>query len=83
MCRLCTILVCFACITFCSAFATDGLPRQGISDDRPGHGTEAIDIDGPLFDYPISRAVGIDVSALLAPRGATPGIYDLASNTNR
>ena len=74
--RFCTILICFACIDLCNAFASDGLPLPTITDDRSDHETEIIDVNGPLFDYPISRALGIDVQAMLAAPVAKPSVYD-------
>ena len=69
--RFCTILICFVCITLCNAFATDGSPLPTVTDDQSDPETEDIDIAVPLFDYPISRALGIDVTAMLAPPVAT------------
>ena len=79
--QFCTLLICFACIDLCHALATDGLPLPTIT-DQSEHETEIIDVEGPLFDYPISRALGIDVPAMLAPRLAKPSVYDLAPTTN-
>ena len=78
----CTILICFACIDLSNAIASDGLPLQAITDDRSDHETEIIDVNGPLFDYPISRALGIDVQAMIAPPVAKPSVYDLAPTAN-
>jgi hypothetical protein len=80
--RFCTVLICFACIDLCNAFATDGSPLPTNTDDQSRHELETLDVDGPLFDYPISRALGIDVPAMLAPRVAKPSVYDLAPIAN-
>ena len=80
--RFCTILICFACIDLSNAIASDGLPLQATTDDRSDHETEIIDVNGPLFDYPISRALGFDVQAMIAPPVAKPSVYDLAPTAN-
>ncbi len=70
--RFCTVLICFACIDLCNAFATDGSPLPMITDDQSRHEPETIDVGGPLFDYPISRALGIDVPAMLRRVSQSP-----------
>jgi hypothetical protein len=80
--RFCTIVICFACIDLCNTYATDGSPFPTITDVQSEHEPENIDVEGPLFDYPISRALGIDVPAMLAPRVAKPSVYDLAPTAN-
>ena len=75
--RFCTILICFVSITLCNAFATDASPLPTVPNDEADR-PENTDVEEPLFDYPISRALGIDIPAMLAPRIAKPSVYDLA-----
>ena len=74
--RFLTLIVCLACIDLCSAIAAEGLQPVTVGEHSQTADT-VVDLDGPVFDYPISRAIGIDVHEILAPP-IKPSLYDLA-----
>ena len=71
-------------ITFCFVLAiasrslADDDSRMGITTDGTDITTRVADSGDSLFDFPISRALGIDIQDMLRPKSHGPSIYDLA-----
>ena len=54
-------------------------PRALLGDQTPTDDAARL-LEGPLFDFPITRALGIDVRTLTDAPAPRPGVYDLAED---
>jgi hypothetical protein len=61
MIRVCTILGIFACIDLSTTFSDEYLPQRMIIGERAINNADFDWKDQPLFDFPISRALGIEI----------------------
>ena len=80
--RFSTALICFVFVGLFNAFAVDDTSLPQLTDNQTTIEPDVIDVDGPLFNFPISRAIGIDIPTMLTPRTPKPSVYDLAPREN-